>query len=209
MQEIWKVGRFDRLDLRTLTSDETAVLLSATLAGSVDPDAAQRLWRLTRGNMLYLRNIVEQEIASGRIAQQHGFWRWSGDPIIPHDLVALVESRMGDLPAPVSDVVDALAVGEPIELSALTRITDPAAVEEADTRGLIRLEPVAGGVQVRVAHELYGEVRRNARRPPGCGGYAGWSPRSSPPPTSETTCGLSYAGPHCISIPTSRPMSTC
>nr|WP_170981150.1 LuxR C-terminal-related transcriptional regulator [Mycolicibacterium sp. CR10] len=165
VQEIWKVGRFDRLDLGTLTSHETAVLLSATLAGSVDPDAAQRLWRLTRGNMLYLRNIVEQEIASGRIAQQHGFWRWSGDPIIPRDLVALVESRMGDLPAPVSDVVDALAVGEPLELSALTRITDPAAVEDADTRGLIRLEPVAGGVQVRMAHELYGEVRRERAAP--------------------------------------------
>ena len=47
----------------------------------------------------------------------------------------------GTLPAPVSDVIDVLAVGEPIELAALTRITDAAAVEEAETRGLITLEP--------------------------------------------------------------------
>ena len=61
-------------------------------------------------------------------------------------------------------MVDALAIGEPIELATLRRITDPAAVEEADTRGLITLDPVAGGVEVRVAHPLYGEVRR--RRAP-------------------------------------------
>ena len=79
---------------------------------------------------------------------------------MPPSLVELIESRIGDLPAPVNDVLDALAVGEPIELTALRRITDPAAVEEAETRGLITLEPAVSGVEVRVAHPLYGEVRR-------------------------------------------------
>ena len=111
----------------------------------MDPDAAQRLWTLTRGNVLYLRNIVEQEVADGRLEMQCGYWRWTGDPIVAPSLVELIESRIGDLPAPVADVIDALAVGEPIELAALTRITDPAAVEEADTRGLITLEPGVGG----------------------------------------------------------------
>ena len=85
---------------------------------------------------------------------------------MPPGLVELIESRIGALPAPVSDVVDALAVGEPIELAALRRITDPAAVEEADTRGLITLEPAVGGIEVRVAHPLYGEVRRRRAAPP-------------------------------------------
>ncbi len=165
VQEIWKVGRFERLDLQPLSLDETTTLLSTTLDGPVDLDAAQRLWTLTRGNILYLRNIVEQEVSDGRLVQQHGFWRWIGDPIMPPSLVQLIESRMGALPAPVSDVIDALAVGEPIELAALTRITDPAAVEDADTRGLISLEPGVGGVEVRVAHPLYGEVRRRRAAP--------------------------------------------
>jgi DNA-binding CsgD family transcriptional regulator len=160
VQEIWTVGQFGRLDLQPLSLDETTTLLSATLDGPVDPAAAQRLWKLTRGNVLYLRNIVEQDVADGRIVQRHGYWRWLGDPVVPPGLVELIESRIGALPAPVSDVIDALAVGEPIELAALRRIADPAAVEEADTRGLITLEPVAGGAQVRVAHPLYGEVRR-------------------------------------------------
>ncbi|MGA9489688.1 MAG: LuxR C-terminal-related transcriptional regulator [Mycobacterium sp.] len=165
VQEIWQVGQFDRLDLQPLSLDETTTLLSTTLAGPVDPAAAQRLWKLTRGNVLYLRNIVEQEVADGRIVHRHGYWRWLGDPVMPPGLVELIESRIGALPAPVSDVIDALAVGEPIELAALRRIADPAAIEEADTRGIITLEPVVGGVEVRVAHPLYGEVRRRRAAP--------------------------------------------
>jgi DNA-binding CsgD family transcriptional regulator len=160
IQEIWKLGEFDRLALHELSLDETETLLATALEGPVDSDAAQRLWKLTRGNVLYLQNIVEQELADGRIVQQHGYWRWIGDPILPPGLTELIESRIGDLPTPVSDVIDVLAVGEPIELPTLTRITDAAAVEEAETRGLITLEPAGGGVEVRVAHPLYGEVRR-------------------------------------------------
>ena len=40
IQDIWKVGQFDRLDLQQLSLDETTTLLSATLEGSVDSDAS-------------------------------------------------------------------------------------------------------------------------------------------------------------------------
>ena len=165
VQEIWRSGQFDRLDVQPLSLDESSSLLSATLGGSADPDAAQRLWRLTRGNALYLRNLVEQEVADGRLEVRDGFWRWLGDPIVAPGLVELVESRIGDLPAPVADVIDALAVGEPIALAALKRITDAAAVEEADNRGLIALDTHDGGAEVRVSHPLYGEVRRKRAAP--------------------------------------------
>lgn len=164
VQEIWKAGSFDWLDLRPVSLASTSALLAATLGALIEPVAAQRLWSLTRGNLLYLRNIVEQEVADGRIVRQDRRWRWLGDPIMPSSLVELVESRIGALPTGTGDVIDALAVGEPIELAALTRITSPAAIEEADTSGLITLEPVGDGIDVRLAHPLYGEVRR--RRAP-------------------------------------------
>jgi len=160
IQELWTAGQFDRLDLKQLSVDETADLLSAALKGAVDPDAAERLWKLTRGNVLFLQNIVEQEVADGRIVQEGGTWRWIGDPIMPPGLVELIESRIGDLATPVSDVIDVLAVAEPIELAALTRITNSGAIEEAEIRGLITLEPAGAGVEVRVAHPLYAQVRR-------------------------------------------------
>jgi DNA-binding CsgD family transcriptional regulator len=165
IQEVLKAGQFDRLELQPLSRDDTATLLSATLGGSLHPDTAQRLWELTRGNVLYLQNIVEQEVAAGRLVRLEGVWRWVGDRAVPPGLVELIESRIGDLPTSVRDVVDALAVGEPIELASLARLADPAAVEEADTRGLITLETVDAGVEVRLAHPLYGEVRRERAAP--------------------------------------------
>jgi DNA-binding CsgD family transcriptional regulator len=163
-QEIWGNGQFDRISLQPLSHHEIATLLAETLGGSVDPDAARRMWTLTRGNVLYLRNIVEHEVADGRLTQQHGIWRWTGDPVLPSGLLEMIESRLGALPSSVSDVIDALAVSEPIELGALTRITNAAAVEDAEVRGLVTLERGEDGVEVRVAHPIYGEVRR-ARAP--------------------------------------------
>ena len=159
-QELWKEQSFYRLDLQPLSAKEAASLVSATLGGPLESAAAEHLWRLTRGNALYLRNIVDIEVAKKRLVQQDGFWRWSGDPVVPPDLVDVIESRIGALSASISDVLDVLAVCEPIALSLLRRIVDPAAIEAADMRGLITLDHVDGRVEVRVAHPLYGEVRR-------------------------------------------------
>ncbi|WP_445169136.1 LuxR C-terminal-related transcriptional regulator [Mycolicibacterium sp. Dal123E01] len=160
LQEIWTSTQFDRLDIQPLSVDETAALLCAALGGTVEPNSSQRLWQLTGGNALYLRNIVEQEVADGRLAQQRETWHWIGDPALPPDLIGLVESRIGTLSGPVGDVIDVLAVAEPIDLDSLMRITDPAAIEESEIRGLVTLEPGAGRVQVRMAHPIYSEVRR-------------------------------------------------
>ncbi|SRX95560.1 transcriptional regulator [Rhodococcus jostii RHA1] [Mycobacterium shimoidei] len=164
-QEIWAAAPFDRLDLQPLARDDTAQLLAATLGGQVDPDDASRLWRLTHGNALYLRNIVEQEVTDGRLVQQNGYWVWIGDPVVPAGLADIIESRIGTLPTAVADVLDALAVSEPIELAALERITDAAAVEEADIRGLISVERVGDRTEVRVAHPLYALVRQKRAAP--------------------------------------------
>lgn len=188
VQEIWRIGQFDRVDLRQLSLDETATLLSAVLDGPVDSDAAARLWKLTDGNVLYPRNIVAQEVADGRIAHERGFWRWMGDPVMPPGLVDLIESRIGALPASVSDVIDVLAVGEPLELAAPTRITDAAAVEEAEIPGFSsHSSPQAAesrcGWRIRstarsasVAHHAVGCDGCADRSPPNCLAHHGGRP---------------------------------
>ncbi|MGV0656047.1 LuxR C-terminal-related transcriptional regulator [Mycolicibacterium thermoresistibile] len=159
VRELWKSGQFERLDLQPLSKAEMAALVSSAVGGPVDPHAVHRIWQLTQGNPLYLRNIVEQEVAAARLVAPHGYWRWYGDPVVPPGLIALIEERIGLLAEPVGDVVDILAVGEPVDLGLLTRLTDPAAVEEADVHGLIAIED-GDRALVRLAHPLYGEVRR-------------------------------------------------
>lgn len=164
-RELWAGSAFDRLDVQPLSEDETTALVSTALGGPLDPNATALLWKLTRGNPLYLHNIVEREFTDGRLVDERGRWRWSGEPVLPPSLLELIDSRIGAVPPSVSDVVDLLAVGEPIELGSLARITDAAAVEEADLRSLVTLETVDDQTQVRLAHPLYAEVRRQRTAP--------------------------------------------
>ena len=80
---------------------------------------------MTQGNTLYLRHIVEQAVADKRLEERSDYWQWTGEPVVPPGLVELIESRIGDLSVTVADAVDALAVGEPIELATLHRISSP------------------------------------------------------------------------------------
>lgn len=160
-QELLKSVQFEQLMLEPLAREEAEDLVATALDGRLEPDSAERLWELTRGNALYLRNIVESEVADGRLVQHGGSWTWSGTPVMPPGLVELIETRMGALPAAVSEVVDMLAVAEPLDIDVLSTLASPAAVEDAETRGLITLQTRDGdGTAVRLAHPLYGEVRR-------------------------------------------------
>jgi DNA-binding CsgD family transcriptional regulator len=160
LHDVLRAGAFDRLDLHPISRNESAELTSSALGGPIDARAADRLWELTRGNTLYLSNIVEREVADGRLTQSNGRWRWSGNPVLPPSLVELIESRIGALSGPVSDVLDVLTIGEPMTMASLGRITDPAAIEQADERGLISIDDSGAQVEVRLAHPLYGEVRQ-------------------------------------------------
>lgn len=164
LREIWHTAGLHYLELEPLDSPATAALLTQTLPAPVEPAVVQRLWQLTRGNAAYLRSIVEHAVADGRLAAEHGRWRWRSDPMLPPDLVGRVESQIGPLHGSLADVIDVVAVAEPLNLATLIRITDPAAIEEAEERNLITVEPGTAAAQVAVADPLYGEIRR--RRAP-------------------------------------------
>jgi DNA-binding CsgD family transcriptional regulator len=165
VQELWKAADFARLDLQPLSREETIALASARLGGTIDADTAHSMWRLTRGNVLYLRNIVEHAVSDGRLVRLHGAWRWVGEQVVPLSLIDLIETRLGALPTGAVEVLDVLSVGEPLPLRTLTALTSSEAIEQADTRGLIAFEAGGHQLEVRVGHPLYGEVRLR-RAPP-------------------------------------------
>jgi DNA-binding CsgD family transcriptional regulator len=157
---LWKDGHLTRLELQPLSADETATLVEATLGGPLDIAAARRLWSITRGNALYLRQLVDGELEAGRLHQIAGVWRWSGELALSPGLVELLLVRIGRLSGALNDVVEVLAFGEPLGVPLLVRLTDAAAVEQAEARGLIEVYPDGPRLQARLAHPLYGEVRR-------------------------------------------------
>lgn len=158
---LWKDGHLRRLELQPLSQEDTAKLLETVLGGPVDTGDVRRLWRITRGNALFLRQLVDGEIESGRLGEFDGLWRWSGKPELTPGLVELIRGRMGQLSEQLRKVVELLALSEPIGVASLLDLADAAAVEEAEGRGLIEVYEDKRRLQARLGHPLYGEVQRS------------------------------------------------
>jgi DNA-binding CsgD family transcriptional regulator len=159
---LWKDGHLRRLDLQPLSVEETAAMVESVLGGPVDSTTARRLWAITRGNTLYLRHLFDGELGAGRLREVGGVWRWFGNPALPPGLTELVRARIGDLTEAQRDVIDALAFGEPLGAPLLAGLTDYAAIEQVETRGLVEISADGRRQQARLAHPLYGEVQRAA-----------------------------------------------
>lgn len=155
---LWKDDHLPRLDLAPLDVAQTTGLVARVLGGPVESASAHRLWTLTQGSPLFLRHLLAGEVSAGRFTPASGIWRWSSDPAISPELAALLEREIGGLAAGVRDVVDLVALAEPVAVPTLSALTSPADVEEAEGRGLVRTD----GLVARLAHPLYGEVRRAA-----------------------------------------------
>jgi DNA-binding NarL/FixJ family response regulator len=157
---LWKDGHLARLELQPLSQDETATLVEARLGGPLDSAAARRLWSITQGNALYLRQLVDSELESSRLHHVSGVWRWSGELALSPGLIELLSARIGRLPDAQRDVLEVLAFGEPLGVPLLVGLTDALAVEQTEARGLIEVYPDGRRLQTRLAHPLYGEVQR-------------------------------------------------
>ena len=156
---LWKDGHLLRLDLQPLSRRESDILLQSALGGPVSLACAERMWRLTRGNVLFLHHLVNQEVQAGRLISRDGQWRWVGTMEVSPSLIDLVDLRIGSTPEPVLEVIDLVAVAEPLELAQLAALADPAAIEDAEHRGLITVSRTTPTTVARLGHPLYGEVR--------------------------------------------------
>lgn len=155
---LWKDDHLPRLDLAPLDVAETTGLVARVLGGPVESASAHRLWTLTEGTPLFLRHLLTGEVSAGRFTATSGVWRWTSEPAISSELVDLLEREIGGLAAGVQDVVDLVALAEPLAVQTLSALTSAVDLEQAEGRGLVRLD----GLVARLAHPLYGEVRRTA-----------------------------------------------
>ncbi|MFD3508721.1 LuxR C-terminal-related transcriptional regulator [Nocardia sp. NPDC058666] len=157
---LWKDRALPLLELQPLGDEELQALLEAVLAGPVEADSARRIWSFTQGNALYTRELIDSELTANRLHRSAGVWIWHGQPTVSRTLRELIDSRMGTLSAEVADVVDIVALGEPLDATVLSRLTNSAAIEAAETQGLIIVTD-DDPPRIRLAHPLFGEVRRS------------------------------------------------
>ncbi|WP_432903845.1 AAA family ATPase [Micromonospora matsumotoense] len=160
IRALWTDDLVAHAELAPLGPRETTGLLAAILAGPVDAGSAERLFRLSAGNPLLLRELVLAAATGGELVRTYGVWRWTGRLELAPSLTDLIDTRIGQLEPGVRAVVELVAFGEPLGLRLLDQAADQADVEVAEERGLITVVPDDRRVDVRLAHPLYGEVIR-------------------------------------------------
>jgi DNA-binding CsgD family transcriptional regulator len=157
---LWRDGRVERVDLHDLSRAHLDMLLRQALGGPVEAGAGREFWEVTRGNPLYVRELVLGALESRALVERAGVWHLENPLPATSRLVDLVEQRIGSLSAEARSVVELLALCEPVELSYLETAA-PAGVLESLERAALVTITVADG-QVRLAHPLHGKVVRAA-----------------------------------------------
>jgi DNA-binding CsgD family transcriptional regulator len=159
---LWKDELLARVDVRPLDREATERLVLAVLGDGVPGSLLDRIWDLSRGNALFVRELVTAAVER-RAAAAGADGRGAGGRIVlpttPQErLRELVEERLRLLEPGWRAALEIVAVGEQVPLAAAERLAGPGAIEALEQRGLVEVVGAGPVPSVRVTHPLYGEV---------------------------------------------------
>jgi len=157
---LWKDGLAVRIDVSPLERTDMELLVTQALGGEVQTRTEERLWQLTRGNPLFLREVLEDGHASGRLQRVHGFWQWEGPMRPSQRLSDIVLSHIGDLDATEWRALEVLATSEPLSVHQLAELSSPQAIISLERRGVITDYATGGPDELHAAHPMYTAVVR-------------------------------------------------
>ncbi len=157
---LWKDGLLIRLDLQPLSAAATQEIIERTLGGPVDARSAARFRNLTGGNTLFLRQLLADQVAAGRMRKSAGVWVWEGDVAVSASMSDTIGRQMGSLSPQTAMVVDTLSQCEPLAVDVLCDLVRRTDLAAAERMGLVNVERTTGGLMARLAHPLFGELRR-------------------------------------------------
>jgi DNA-binding NarL/FixJ family response regulator len=160
---LWKDELVVRLDVEPLGTDDIDALLASVL-GSVDPAAAVQFAERSRGNVLFLRELMMGALADGNLHDEGAIWQLQHDLEPSTRLVEIVEARLGRLDGDERSLVELVAYGEPLGQAELAELSDVSVAEGLERRDLLASHVDGRRLVVHLAHPLYGDVVR-ARTP--------------------------------------------
>ncbi|GII32688.1 helix-turn-helix domain-containing protein [Planotetraspora mira] len=143
------------LRLGPLPATEVTQVLSAVLGDHVEALTAQRLRRVSDGNLWLLRELVVATREAGMLRRVNGVWRWRGAVPMTGRLRDLVGAAMGEVDGAEREALELVAFGEPVDATAAG--TPVAPLERLEARGLVVTDDA---LLVRLAHPLFGPAVR-------------------------------------------------
>jgi DNA-binding CsgD family transcriptional regulator len=155
---LWRDGRVERVDLEDLSRTQLDTLLHLALGGPMEAGSGRELWEASRGNPLYVRELLLGALESGAVRERSGVWHLEHRLPSTSRLRDLVQQRISGLTAEAREVVELLALCQPLALGYLDATAPYGVVESLERAGLVTVN-LEGG-EVRLAHPLHAEVVR-------------------------------------------------
>jgi DNA-binding CsgD family transcriptional regulator len=155
---LWRDGRLERVDLHDLSRAHLDTLLHLALGGPMEAGAGREFWEVTRGNPLYVHELVLGALESGALVERSGVWHLEDHLPATSRLLDLVEQRIASLSADARSVVELLALCQPLELSYLETTAPLEVLEALERAGLVTI--TVSDCEVRLAHPMHGKVVR-------------------------------------------------
>ncbi|HEX7135239.1 MAG TPA: hypothetical protein VF228_21880, partial [Iamia sp.] len=140
-----------------LPREAVVELLEAVLGGPVEGGTAHRLADVCAGNPLFLREMVDGSLAAGTLQQAAGLWRLTGTTEATPLLDDLVASRLAPLDDASREVLEIVALAQPVPLDLLTTVTDARRVEVLERGALLEVRDDGDGLRVSTVHPLHAE----------------------------------------------------
>jgi ATP/maltotriose-dependent transcriptional regulator MalT len=159
--DLWKDDLAERIELQNLSLRETNELLSVGLGGPLSDSTANRIWQVTGGNPLYLREVVLSGRESDALRVVDGEWRWQGEWAAGARLQEIVAARLGSLDPDETTVMEMLALAGSLPLGLVSGLTSTRAVEGLEARELVSTDLNGERIEVTIAHPLHAEVLRS------------------------------------------------
>ena len=164
IDSLWQRARVRRVDLPDLTPAGVDTLLHLVLRGPVEASTITEIWNRSRGNVLFVRELVLGALDGGHLVDQRGVWRLVRPLTATPRLTEVVAARLRTLDPATADALDTLAVWEPAGLTLLEAQIGRPTLEALDRLGFLTLRTDRRRQHVSLAHPLYGEILR-ARMP--------------------------------------------
>ena len=159
---LWKDGLATRIDLEPLTETEVGELGAHVLGAPLAGNGIRWLFEASGGNPLHAIELITAAADSGTLYAESGVWLLRLPVPATPRLLDLVTDRLEGLPVGTRQVVELLAVGEPLGLAILESNCAADAVDDAEERGLVAIREEKGRTVASLGHPLYGEVLRQA-----------------------------------------------
>jgi len=164
LRDLWQEDLLERIDLEPFDVATTGVLLERALEAPLECASLVRLHTATQGIPLHLREVVRAGAVSGALAPTTSGWYWRGRVTVPNSLTDVYRTELSHLPERLRDVVDLVALADPIPLSRLLALVGDVDVDRVVALGLVTVDVDAATGStpvVRPSHPLVGEVVRS------------------------------------------------